>query len=103
MEGERKVSKPPGSLEKLPEEKEKALTIIKTIIGHARGIDRMIEEDRYCTDILKQIAAVQSSLSKLANLLTKDHMRVCVAEAIERGNGEEKIEELAKTLKYLRG
>ncbi len=91
-----------GSLEHLPEEKREALNRIRTVIGHSRGIEKMIEEERYCIDILKQIAAVQSSLSKLANLLTKDHMRVCVTEAIREGEGEEKIEELAEVLKYLR-
>ena len=92
-----------GSLEQLPTEKREALNRIRTVIGHSRGIEKMIEEERYCIDILKQIAAVQSSLSKLANLLTKDHMRVCVAEAIKEGEGEDKIEELVEVLKYLRG
>ncbi|MBS3825824.1 metal-sensitive transcriptional regulator [Candidatus Bipolaricaulota bacterium] len=90
-----------GSLEHLPNEKREALNRIRTVIGHSRGIEKMIEEERYCIDILKQIAAVQSSLSKLANLLTKDHMRVCVAEAIKEGEGEDKIDELVEVLKYL--
>lgn len=66
-----------GSLEQLPKEKREALNRIRTVIGHSKGIENMIEEERYCIDILKQIAAVQSSLSKLANLLTRDHMSVC--------------------------
>lgn len=90
-----------GSLENLPKEKKEALDRIRTVIGHARGIESMIEEERYCIDVLKQIAAVQSSLSKLANLLTKDHMRVCLSEAIKEGEGEGKIEELVEVLKYL--
>lgn len=91
-----------GSLEQLPQEKDEALNRIRTVIGHSRGIEKMIEEERYCIDILKQIAAVQSSLSKLSTLLTKDHMRVCVSEAISEGKGEEKIQELVEVLKYLR-
>jgi len=91
-----------GSLEALPREKRAALNRIKTVIGHAKGIEKMIEQERYCIDILKQIAAVQSSLTKLSHLLTKDHMRVCVSEAIKEGEGEEKIEELVEALKYLR-
>nr|AGF92829.1 protein containing DUF156 [uncultured organism] len=90
-----------GSLEQLPAEKKEALTRIKTVIGHSEGIKEMIKEERYCIDILKQIAAVQSSLSRLANLLTEDHMRVCLAEAIQEGEGEDKIEELVEVLKYL--
>ncbi|MFP4136319.1 MAG: metal-sensitive transcriptional regulator [Candidatus Acetothermia bacterium] len=95
MDGEK------GSLQQLPTEKEEALNRIRTVIGHSRGIEKMIEEERYCIDILKQIAAVQSSLSQLANLLTKDHMRVCVSEAIKEGEGEDKIDELVEVLKYL--
>lgn len=91
-----------GSLEQLPEEKQQALNQIRTVIGHSKGIKNMIEDERYCIDILKQIAAVQSSLSKLATLLTKDHVRVCVSEAIKEGEGEDKIEELVEVLKYLR-
>lgn len=56
----------------------------------------MIEEELYRIDILKQIAAVQSSLSRLANLLTEDHMRVFLAEAIQEGEGEDKIESWSK-------
>ena len=100
-EGEKKDGKK-GSLEHLPMEKQEALNRIKTVIGHSRGIEKMIEEERYCIDILKQIAAVQSSLSKLASLLTKDHMRVCVTEAVRDGEGEDKIDELVEVLKYLR-
>ncbi len=91
-----------GSLEKLPHEKTEALNRIRTVTGHVKGIEKMIEEERYCIDILKQIAAVQSSLSKLANLLTKDHMRICVSEAVKEGKGETKIDELVEVLKYLR-
>ncbi len=91
-----------GSLKSLPHEKKEALNRIRTVIGHVKGIEKMIEDERYCIDILKQIAAVQSSLSKLANLLTKDHMRVCVSEAIKEGKGEAKIDELVEVLKYLR-
>ncbi|MBS3735993.1 MAG: metal-sensitive transcriptional regulator [Candidatus Bipolaricaulota bacterium] len=100
---EEKTDGEKGSLEQLPTEKQEALNRIRTVIGHSRGIEKMIEEERYCIDILKQIAAVQSSLSKLANLLTKDHMRVCVSEAVKEGKGEDKIEELVEVLKYLRG
>lgn len=101
MELEEREDGEKGSLEQLPTEKQEALNRIRTVIGHSEGIEKMIEEERYCIDILKQVAAVQSSLSQLANLLTKDHMRVCVSEAIQEGEGEDKIEELVEVLKYL--
>lgn len=91
-----------GSLEQLPSEKEEAINQIRTVIGHSKGIEEMIEDRRYCVNILKQIAAVQSSLNKLSHILTKDHMRVCMKNAIKGDSGEEKIEELMEALKYLR-
>ena len=91
-----------GSLAHLPREKKEALNRIRTVIGHAKGIEKMIEEERYCIDTLKQIAAVQSSLTKLSHILTKDHMRVCVSDAIKEGSGDEKIDELMEAIKYLR-
>ena len=103
LEAEEKKDGEKGSLKHISTEKQGTLNRIRTVIGHSRGIEKMIEEERYCIDILKQIAAVQSSLSKLANSLTKDHMRVCVAEAVREGKGEDKIEELVEVLKYLRG
>ena len=91
-----------GALGLAPEVQKRARNQIRTVAGHAQAIDRMIEEGRYCIDILKQIAAVQSSLSKVARLISESHMRHCVAEAVAQGDGDEKIGELMETLKYLK-
>jgi len=88
-------------LAELPELKEEALRRIKTIVGHAQRIEKMLEGDRYCIDLLKQVAAVQAQLGKLAQLLTRGHMEICLSEAIRQGRGEEKIAELVEVLKYL--
>ncbi|MBI3460112.1 metal-sensitive transcriptional regulator [Candidatus Acetothermia bacterium] len=91
-----------GGLCQLPEVKREILQRIRTAEGHLQGIDQMIADARYCIDILKQIAAVQSSVSRIAQLLVKSHMRTCLLEAIDSGQGEQSIEELAEILKYLR-
>ena len=91
-----------GSLAEFPEVKRDLLRRMRTIVGHTQGIERMIAEERYCTEILKQIAAVQGQLSYIASELTKAHMKSCVAEAIQAGHGDEVIEELSEVLKYLR-
>lgn len=91
-----------GSLGLEPKVKKKILNQIKTVTGHTHGIDKMIEEERYCIDILKQIAAVQASLSKVAHLISENHMKHCIAAAIEKGEGDEKMKELMETLKYLK-
>lgn len=90
-----------GSLASLPERKREALTRIRTAIGHARAVERMVEEDRYCIDVLKQIAAVQAQLGKVAHLVTRSHMELCLHHAVEEGEGQAHIDELAEALRYL--
>lgn len=91
-----------GSLREEPGLKVKMLRGLRTAGGHIEGIRRMVEEDAYCVDILKQIAAVQGILGRTARALAQSHTRHCVRHAIEEGHGEEKIEELFAALKYLR-
>ena len=91
-----------GSLREEPGLKVKMIRSLRTAGGHIEGIRRMVEEDAYCVDILKQIAAVQGLLSRAARTLAESHTRHCVSHAIEEGRGEEKIEELFEALKYLR-
>lgn len=91
-----------GSLAEAAGVKKNAVNRVRTIKGHVQGIERMIEQDRYCIDILKQIASVQSQLSKLASTMSESHMQHCVQEAVEEGHGEEKVQEMLEVLKYLR-
>jgi DNA-binding FrmR family transcriptional regulator len=91
-----------GSLAAHREVKREATQLTRTIVGHAQGIERMIETERYCVDILKQISAVQSLLAKLAGIISENHMKHCVRLAIDEGYGEEKVDELMEVLKYLR-
>jgi DNA-binding FrmR family transcriptional regulator len=97
LEGQQK-----GSLAAHLEAKREAARLMRTIVGHVQGIERMIEEERYCVDILKQIAAVRAQLTKLADVISQAHMKHCIRLAIEEGHGEEKIDELMEVLKYLR-
>jgi len=75
---------------------------LRTAAGHLAAVERMVDEDRYCIDILKQIAAVHASLSRVAGALSEGHMKHCVREAVTDGLGETKVDELLETLKYLR-
>ncbi len=77
-----------------PAEAAKALaTRINRIEGQIRGIGKMIEEDRYCVDILTQVAAVQSALDALGLKLLEHHLHGCVAHAIASGDGAHAIDE----------
>jgi DNA-binding FrmR family transcriptional regulator len=59
---------------------------LRKIEGQVRGLQRLVDEDRYCVDILTQISAVQSGLRKVAVQLLDDHIRHCVAEAARTGD-----------------
>ncbi len=91
-----------GSLAREPELKKSLVQRLRTAIGHLSAVERMVQEEQYCIDILKQISAVQSSLSKVAHAVADSHMRHCVREAIDEGKGEEEVEEMLETLKYLK-
>ncbi len=75
------------------------LNRLKRIEGQVRGIASMVEEDRYCMDILTQMQAVKSALSKVEDQILKDHAACCVADAISSGDEteqKEKFDELVE-------
>jgi DNA-binding FrmR family transcriptional regulator len=73
---------------------------LKRIEGQVRGIQRMLEEDAYCTDILIQVSAVNAALNSFNKKLLANHIQTCVADNIRKGN-DEVIEELVNTLQKL--
>lgn len=85
------------------EDKQKYLSRLKRIEGQTRGIHRMVDEDKYCIDILTQISAVNSALENVALALLEDHLDHCVAGAAEEGGevAEEKISEAMAAIKRL--
>ena len=68
---------------------------LRRIEGQVRGLQRMVEEDRYCIDILEQVSAATRSLQSVALQLLEDHMGHCVAEAVKSG-GDEAAEKLSE-------
>jgi DNA-binding FrmR family transcriptional regulator len=76
---------------------------LNRIEGQVRGIGRMIDEDRYCIDILTQVSAVQSALDALALQLLEHHLHGCVQHAVKSGDGDRAIAEaLAVIRKFAR-
>lgn len=61
---------------------------INRLTGQLNGIKKMIDEDRYCGEILIQVSAVQSALENLGYIILEDHMNTCVSEEIRKGNPE---------------
>ena len=76
------------------EAREKVLARLKKVAGQVAGISRMVEEDRYCVDVLHQIAAVEGALDRVGHLVLTQHVETCVASAIESGRPKERKEKL---------
>lgn len=87
---------------KTREEKEftDLITRLNKIEGQIRGIRNMVEQDRYCVDILTQVSAVQSALNSFNKELLANHVKTCVVEDIRQGN-DEAVDELCKIIQKL--
>jgi DNA-binding FrmR family transcriptional regulator len=77
------------------------LARLNRIEGQVRGIKQMIETDRYCADVLQQIAAVKSGADAIALLLLADHMRGCVATAMTEGDVDTPTDEVVGLVRRL--
>ena len=71
-----------------------ALKRLSYIQGHLGGIHKMIEEDQYCVDVLRQTYAVRKAIEKLELLILEGHLRTCVSSGIKDGREKEVLEEL---------
>ena len=81
--------------------KKSQLARLSRIEGQVRGVARMVEEDRYCIDVLTQIRAVRAALDKVEQEILHDHLQHCVAHAFHAGSSRErqtKIDELLEVL-----
>lgn len=78
--------------------KSKLKSRMNRIEGQIRGINKMVENDIYCDDILNQISSVKAALNGVAKLILESHMRKCVVREVKNGNEEQVITELLYTL-----
>ncbi len=80
-------------------DKQRLLARLRRIEGQARGLARMVEEDRYCIDIMQQIASMRAAADGVALILLRDHLAGCVREAVQDGAGSEKIDEVVEAVR----
>jgi CsoR family transcriptional regulator, copper-sensing transcriptional repressor len=83
----------------VPKADPKLLTRLSRIEGQVRGISRMVEEERYCIEVLNQLEAVKAALTRVASEVLKGHAAHCVAHAIKSGNArdqKQKFDELVE-------
>jgi DNA-binding FrmR family transcriptional regulator len=69
---------------------ENALRRLKNVEGHIRGIERMVEEDTYCIDVINQIQAVKAALSKISTMILDEHLNSCLITAVRGENVDER-------------
>lgn len=82
------------------DEKKAIVNRLKRIEGQVRGIQNMVENDRYCIDILVQISAIQAALKKVGLSISERHLKHCVTHALQTGDGDHAIEELLDIMKH---
>ena len=80
------------------EVKNNSLTRLKKIEGQIRGIMKMVDQEKYCIDIINQITAAEKALDGVAKNIMKRHIESCVTDAIIQGEGQTKIDELIETV-----
>ena len=80
--------------ETLSEAKSDALKRLSYIDGHLAGVRRMVEEDKYCVDILKQTFAIKRAIQKLESVLLEGHLHSCVIDGVKEGREDQVLGEL---------
>ncbi len=71
-------------------DKQDTLQRLKSVEGHIRGIERMVEADAYCIDLIRQIQAVQGALNKITTNVLDDHLRTCLTSAVRGDDADER-------------
>jgi CsoR family transcriptional regulator, copper-sensing transcriptional repressor len=79
-------------------QKQQLQTRLRRIEGQVRGVARMIDEDKYCVDVVTQVAAIQAALDKVSLGLLDGHIRGCVREEIQAGGGDARVDELLQVM-----
>lgn len=77
--------------------KQNNLTRLKTVEGHIRGVQRMVENDAYCIDVIRQINAIQAALNKVSKNILENHLNSCLISAV-RGDDDEKREKVLQEI-----
>lgn len=85
-----------------PDHKRGALNRLKTVRGHIEGVIGMVDDERYCPDVMKQVSALQASLERVNRILLQNHLETCVPRAIAENRADQVVTELLETLKYTR-
>ena len=82
-----------------PANKEKLKSRLAKAIGHLNAVHRMVDEQKYCIDVLNQLKAVQAALDKTSEVILRQHLETCVVEAVNKQDSHRVIEELMQVFR----
>ena len=82
-----------------PENKKGVESRLSRVAGQVAGVQRMVEDDRYCVDVLMQIAAVRAALGKVSKLLLESHIETCVVGAFDSDDAEDRAAKIAELMR----
>ena len=83
----------------LEDVKQETLKRLNYVDGHLAGIRRMIEQEQYCVDVLKQTYAVRRSIQKIESLMLQGHLHTCVVDGVKEGRADQALNELIELYK----
>jgi CsoR family transcriptional regulator, copper-sensing transcriptional repressor len=79
-----------------PDTKKDVAARLRSIAGHLKAVERMVDEDKYCVDVLKQTMAIEKALERVDAMILGSHLETCVADAFREGRAEKTVQELAE-------
>lgn len=79
------------------------LARLKSIQGHLRGVEKMVQDDKYCVDVLRQTMAIEKALQRLDELVLEGHLETCVADSFREGRSKTTVAELLDIFRTSRG
>ena len=83
-----------------PQHQRTVMNRLKTARGHLDAVIRMVDEETYCPEVMKQLSAVQGSLERASRLVLRNHLETCVAAAMQAGRTGQIVDELMEALRY---
>ena len=82
-------------------EEKDLISRLNRIEGQVRGVKAMVQDERYCTDILVQVSAIQSALNGFSRTLLSSHVKSCVVEEIKNGDADKAVDEMCETIRKM--
>jgi DNA-binding FrmR family transcriptional regulator len=80
------------------EKRQKIMTRLRSVEGHVRGVERMVEDNAYCVDVMRQVLAIQKALDRVNVMLLEDHLEHCATTAIRSSDAGERERTIAELL-----